>query len=61
MVEKRAYSHRREVVRKVFVWNRNRLIKEHGLAKGERLLRELPVDEAYRLWQKEGPGKFDIN
>lgn len=59
-MEKR-YLFREETLRLMYIWNRNRLVQEHGREKGERLMRELPMKEAIRLWQTEGPGKMEIN
>lgn len=47
--------------RTAFAWNRDRLIKLHGYTEGNRLLRELALKEAMRLWRAEGPGRLDIN
>ena len=52
---------KQETLRQMYVWNRNRLVKEHGKDKGEQMMRHLPLMEAVRLWQTEGPGKLEIN
>jgi len=55
------YSMKIKAFRTAFAWNRDRLIKLHGYTEGNRLLRELALKEAMRLWRAEGPGRLDIN
>jgi hypothetical protein len=50
-----------QTLRQMYVWNLNRLVQEHGQKEGEKRMRDLPMLEAVRLWQTEGPGKLDLN